>query len=117
VSPAGPLPRPKARSSSRVPATSGNVKIAAGRIVKTLPDGIGAVYRYVTDADAVLPDGQTSVAVAVTAEVYGACRQRHRGQHHRDIHRDRGYRDRQYAADWLTSEGADAEDDDSLRRR
>ncbi len=97
--------------------TSGNVKIAAGRIVKTLPDGIGAVYRYVTDADAVLPDGQTSVAVAVTAEVYGAAANVTVGSITEISTVIEGIETVNNAADWLTSEGADAEDDDSLRRR
>lgn len=34
---------------------SGNVRIPAGRILRTKPDGTGTVYRYVTEALAVLP--------------------------------------------------------------
>ena len=50
---------------------SGNVRIPAGRILRTKPDGTGTVYRYVTEALAVLPDGADSVAVSVVAEEYG----------------------------------------------
>lgn len=97
--------------------TSGNVKITAGRIVKTLPDGTGAVYRYVTDADAVLPDGQTAVAVAVTAEEYGAASNVTVGSITEISTVIEGVEAVTNASDWLTSEGADEEDDDSLRER
>jgi len=97
--------------------TSGNVKIAAGRIVKTLPDGTGTVYRYTTDADAVLPDGQTSVAVAVTAEEYGAASNVTVGSITELATVVQGIEAVTNAADWLTSEGTDEEDDDSLRER
>jgi len=97
--------------------TSGNVKIPAGRIVKTLPDGAGSIYRYVTDADAVLPDGQTSVAVAVTAEAYGAASNVTVGSITEISTVIEGIEAVSNTADWLTSEGADAEDDDSLRER
>ena len=36
---------------------TGNVRIPAGRIVRTQPDGKGDIYRYVTDELAVLPEG------------------------------------------------------------
>ena len=39
----------------RNPEHTGNVPIRAGRIVRTLPDGTGEIYRYVTTEDAVLP--------------------------------------------------------------
>ena len=42
---------------------TGNVRIPAGRIVRTQPDGKGDIYRYVTDELAVLPEGAASVAV------------------------------------------------------
>lgn len=49
----------------------GNVPILAGRIVKTKPDGLGRVYRFVTLADVVLADGETEVSVNAEAEDYG----------------------------------------------
>ena len=50
---------------------TGNLRIPAGRIVRTKADGAGGIYRYVTDALVVMPDGAESVAVSVTAEEYG----------------------------------------------
>ncbi len=91
--------------------------IAAGRIVKTLPDGTGAVYRYVTDADAVLSDGQTAVSVAVTAEEYGAAANVTVGSITEMSTVIEGVSAVTNAADWLTSEGADEETDDALRER
>jgi len=39
--------------------TTGNVPIPAGRIVRTQPDALGKVYRFVTTAASVLLDGTT----------------------------------------------------------
>lgn len=97
--------------------TNGNVKISAGRIVKTLPDGTGSVYRYTTDADAILPDGQTSVSVAVTAEEYGAASNVTAGSISEIATVIDGVETVTNASDWLTSEGADEEGDDSLGER
>lgn len=97
--------------------TNGNVLIPAGRIVKTLPDGTGAVYRYTTDADAVLPDGQASVAVAATAEEYGAAANATAGSITEISTVVQGIEAVTNSAGWLTSEGADVEDDESLRQR
>ncbi len=54
-----------------------NVTIPAGRIVRTMPDGAGRVYRYGTQAVAVLPAGADFVDVPVEAEITGL-RQRQR---------------------------------------
>jgi uncharacterized phage protein gp47/JayE len=97
--------------------TSGNVPIPAGRIVRTLPDGAGTVYRYVTDADAVLPAGQTSVAVPVTAEEYGAASNVVVGSITELSTVVQGIESVTNTSDWLTSEGADAETDAPLRER
>ena len=48
-----------------------NVTIPAGRIVRTLPDGAGRIYRYGTTDTAVLPAGADFVGVPVEAEDYG----------------------------------------------
>ncbi len=64
----------------RSETASGNIRIPAGRIVRTRTDGEGNVYRYVTTAVAVLPEGQTSVAVPVEAEEYGAASNAAQGQ-------------------------------------
>ena len=98
-------------------AASGNVRIPAGRIVRTLPDGTGEVYRYVTDAAAVLPEGQNGVAVPCTAEEYGQGSNASIGQICELVTPVEGIASVSNAADWLTAEGADAETDVSLRRR
>ncbi len=97
--------------------TSGNVPIPAGRIVRTLPDGTGTIYRYTTDADAVLPAGQTSVAVPVTAEEYGAASNVVVGSITELSTVVQGIESVTNASDWLTSEGADTETDAPLRER
>lgn len=98
-------------------AASGNVRIPAGRIVRTLPDGAGEVYRYVTDAPAVLPEGQNGVAVPCTAEEYGQGSNASVGQICELVTPVEGIASVTNAADWLIAEGADAETDMSLRRR
>ena len=96
---------------------SGNVRISAGRIVRTKPDGTGAVYRYVTDAPAVLPDGADSVPVPVTAEEYGAGANASAGRICELATPVEGIGGVTNTADWLTAEGANEESDVSLRRR
>lgn len=96
---------------------TGNVRIPAGRIVRTRPDGAGAVYRYVTEAFAVLPEGAESVAVPVVAEEYGQGSNAAAGQIAELVTPVEGIRGVTNAADWLTSEGADKESDASLQRR
>ena len=96
---------------------TGNVRIPAGRIVRTRPDGAGAVYRYVTEAFAVLPEGAESVAVPGVAEEYGQCSNAAAGQIAELVTPVEGIRGVTNAADWLTSEGADKESDASLQRR
>lgn len=96
---------------------TGNVRIPAGRIVRTRPDGAGAVYRYVTEAFAVLPEGAESVAVPGVAEEYGQGSNAAAGQIGELVTPVEGIRGVTNAADWLTSEGADKESDASLQRR
>ena len=96
---------------------TGNVRIPAGRIVRTKPDGAGAVYRYVTEAFAVLPEGAESVAVPGVAEEYGQGSNAAAGQIAELVTPVEGIRGVTNAADWLTSEGADKESDASLQRR
>ncbi len=96
---------------------SGNVIIPAASIVKTRPDGLGAVYRYVSDAEVILADGQTEVAVAVTAESHGAAFNVVVGQISELVSTINGVDGVRNLSDWLVSEGVDKEDDDSLRQR
>ena len=96
---------------------AGNIRIPAGRIVRTRPDGTGAIYRYVTDELAVLPDGAESVAVPVTAEEYGQGANAAVGQICELVTPVEGIGGVVNAADWLIEEGADEEGNISLRRR
>ena len=96
---------------------AGNIRIPAGRVVRTLPDGKGDVYRYVTDELAVLPEGAASVAVPATAEEYGQGANAAVGQIGELVTPVEGVRGVSNAADWLTAEGADEESDASLQRR
>lgn len=96
---------------------TGNIRIPAGRIVRTLPDGNGDIYRYVTDELAVLPEGASSVAVPATAEEYGQGANAAVGQICELVTPVEGISGVTNAADWLLEEGADAENDASLQRR
>ena len=96
---------------------TGNIRIPAGRIVRTKPDGTGAIYRYVTDELAVLPDDAESVAVPATAEEYGQSSNASVGQICELVTPVEGISGVTNAADWLIEEGADEESDASLQRR
>lgn len=96
---------------------TGNIRIPAGRIVRTLPDGKGDIYRYVTDELAVLPEGVASVAVPATAEEYGRGANAAVGQICELATPVEGISGVTNPADWLLEEGADAENDASLQRR
>ncbi len=103
----------------RAPSSSlaGNVAIPARRIVRTLPDGIGQVYRYSTVADAVLPAEAAYVDVPVEAEDYGAAANASTGQICELVTPVEGISGISNEADWLTSEGADEETDAQLQER
>jgi uncharacterized phage protein gp47/JayE len=96
---------------------TGNVPIAAGRVVKTKPDGSGQVYRFVTLEDVVLADGSLQVGAEVEAEEYGQGSNVTAGQISEIVTVVSGVDGVENRADWLTAEGVDAEDDASLRER
>lgn len=98
-------------------ATVGNVPIAAGKIVKTKPDALGKVYRFVTQAAVVLPDGGTEVAVTVEAEEYGQGSNVSVGQICEIATTIPGVDGVENRAASLLIEGADRELDDPLRQR
>ena len=95
----------------------GNVKIPTGRLVRTRPDGLGERYRFLTTAEVVLLEGELSVAAPVVAETYGHGSNVTAGAICEIVTSVGGVDAVTNEADWLTSEGADAEDDDSLRYR
>ena len=97
--------------------SSGNVSIPAGKIVKTLPDGVGNVYRFVTTEAVVLQDGQTEIAASVEAEEYGAGSNVVTGQITEIVTNIPGVDAVENRISWLESEGTDKEDDEALRQR
>ena len=97
--------------------TSGNVNIAAGRIIKTPVDGAGNVYRYVTSEDVVFPDGASEVAVSVQAEDNGEGYNATAGQISEIVTYIDGVDGVENRSGWLTIEGADKETNDALRVR
>ncbi|OHD25785.1 MAG: hypothetical protein A2Y38_21445 [Spirochaetes bacterium GWB1_59_5] len=97
--------------------SEGNVPIPAGRVVRTKPDGLGHIYRYVTTAAAILPDGATEVAVPVVAEEYGAGANATAGQICEIVTVIPGVDSVENRVGGLISEGATVEGDDALRLR
>lgn len=98
-------------------ASVGNVVIAAGRIVRTKPDGAGNVYRFISTERVVLQDGETEVAATVEAEEYGTASNVTAGQICEIVTTITGVDGVENRADSLVSEGVDTESDDSLRLR
>jgi uncharacterized phage protein gp47/JayE len=97
--------------------TSGNVPIPKGKIVRTLPDGTGLVYRYVTTQDGVIQNGTNEVAVPVESEEYGAAANASAGQVTEMVTVISGIDAVSNSADWLSSEGADIEPLNKLQER
>lgn len=98
-------------------SSEANVSIPAGRIVRTLPDGAGRIYRYGTIAAAVLPAGAEHVDVEAEAEDYGAAANASAGQICELVTPVTGIAGVSNPAGWLTEEGADEETDTQLRER
>lgn len=94
-----------------------NVTIRSGRIIRTLPDGTGQIYRYSSLTDAVLPSGAEYVDVLVEAEEYGAASNASAGQICELVTPVEGISGVDNTAEWLVEEGADAETDAQLRER
>lgn len=92
------------------------IKIAKGHVFKTAKDINGDELRYISTETAVLQKGATSVNVPVEAEAEGSTYNVPKGQITRSL---------TYIGDvaitngesWITREGSDTEDDDSLRTR
>lgn len=101
----------------RNPSSTGNIRIPAGRIVRTKPDGLGNVYRYVTLADTVLPEGADAIAVPCIAEEYGALANAGPGQICELVTPVDGIIGVTNGADWITEEGASEETDTEMQRR
>ena len=95
----------------------GNIKIPTGRLVRTKPDGLGNRYRFITTAEVVLLEDELSVAAPVIAESYGQASNVTAGAICEIVTSINGIDAVTNEVDWLTSEGADVEDDESLRYR
>ncbi|BCS54570.1 baseplate J/gp47 family protein [Geobacter sp. SVR] len=97
--------------------SAGNVPIPSGRVVRTRPDGAGVIYRYITTAAAIIPDGALEVAVEVEAEEYGAGANATVGQISEISTIIPGIDGVENRVGWLIAEGSDREEDEPLRIR
>jgi uncharacterized phage protein gp47/JayE len=97
--------------------SGGNVNIPANRIVKTLPDGLGMEYRFITLEDTVLPSGELEIPVSVSSEEYGRNSNVTPGMISEIVTPIVGVDAVENRSDWLTLEGSDEENDASLRER
>lgn len=96
---------------------TGNIRIPAGRILRTKTDGAGNIFRYVTEELVVLPEGAASVSVPVAAEEYGQGSNAAAGQICELVTPVTGIGGVTNVVDWLTEEGADEEGDAGLQLR
>lgn len=96
---------------------AGQVQIPAGTVVRTEAGASGEYLRYLTSVDAVLPDGALEVVVPVLAEFPGAQYNVGEGLITVLVTNIPGVEGVRNDAGWITSEGADEEDDESLRQR
>jgi len=94
-----------------------NIVIPAGTIVSTLKDQDGKAYRFFTRSDAILAAGTSEISVAVVAEKADAAHNVGPGSIQKTVVHIRGVDRVENRDDWITSEGADAETDSSLRAR
>ena len=101
---------------SNTPAAQ-NINIPVGTICKSQKDASGNDYRFITIAEAVLEEGQTSVQVIAEAELPG--RDWNVGQDtiSRMVTRITGINAVTNGADFLIREGSDHESDEQLRQR
>jgi uncharacterized phage protein gp47/JayE len=97
--------------------TAGNMPIAAGKVIRTKPDGLGQVWRYITQEAVVIPAGAAEIAVIVEAEEYGAGSNATAGQICEIVTVIPGIDGVENREGWLIAEGSDAELDDALRER
>lgn len=104
-------------SSTLTAGSKGNIPVPLGRIVRTLPDGAGQIYRYVTTESAVLSAGEDFVEVVVESEEYGSSANVGVGQICELVTPVTGIAAVSNGGDWLISEGADTETDEQLIQR
>ncbi len=95
----------------------GNVRIPVGRIVRTLPDGNGEVFRFVTTEEVILLNGTSEIACPVIAEEYGSGSNVTVDQICEIVTIIPGIDAVENRSDWLISEATNRETDSSLRKR
>lgn len=93
------------------------VKVAKATVFKTQKDINGDELRFFSIEDSVLQKGATSVKILVEAEKEGAKYNVPIGQITRSLTHIEGVDEIKNEADWITQEGSDIEDDESLRSR
>lgn len=96
---------------------AGNKVIPANSIIKTDVTPSGEELRYFVKESGVCPDGVTELAVPVIAEFAGAKYNVGQGAIKNMVNHVPGFDYVTNADSWLTTEGADVEDDDSLKER
>ncbi len=94
-----------------------NITIPAGTIVSTLKDSEGKAYRYLTQDEVVLVAGTSEIAASIIAEIAGASFNVGPDSIKKTAVHIRGVDGVENRSDWITSEGTDAESDESLRKR
>lgn len=94
-----------------------NIVISKGRIVKTLADGEGEIYRYVTLENAVIRQGEDFVLIPCESEGYGKKNNAAPNQICELVTSVEGVGKIDNFSDWLTKEASDEENDIQLQRR
>lgn len=94
-----------------------NIVIPKGKIAKTMPDGEGEVYRFVTLKNAVIPKDADYVLIPCESEGYGKKNNVAPNQICELATPIEGVGKTDNFADWLIKEASDEENDVQLRRR
>lgn len=97
-------------------SAAGQLTIPAGTVISTAKIN-GAVYRVAVDAETTIPDGTLAIDVAVTAEATGSAYNLGPGYYSILPVPVPGISSAVNGADWLTTPGADEEEDEPLRLR
>lgn len=97
--------------------TTDNITVPAGYVFKTEPDSDGNVLRYISTSAVVFTAGSTSCSVPVEAESAGSDYNVPAGKITQSLIHIEGVTGITNAEDWITREGSDIEDIESLRSR